>query len=279
MDPVADPDLRLGLAVGASLLLTLGLSSFWSLARGFGSGPSFQAMSQRAETGAPPEDAKAVIASGAARALGAPLEAPLSGVPCVLYQYRLYYNSVGARGAREVPVYWGYVSRPFAIEAPGGRLRVLAVPMLHKRAEERRGADAVERARRLVRTTSFEPGGAVGAAFTMAGDVFSDEDGVSRRDWKREGDERDPVQLRLEETVLPVGELVSAHGVWSQERGGIVVGGAPGSMVTVVPGAAGKLKGVIPRTESFGCGVVSATVLTGLGAGLVWFARNLLPRL
>lgn len=280
MDPLKDPDFRLGLAVAASLLLTLGLSSFWSLARGFGGGPSFEAMSRRAQTGAPPEDGKPVIASGVVRALGAPLQAPLSGVPCVMYQYKMYYNSIGTRGRpSEVSVYWGYVSRPFAIEAAGGRLRVLAVPMLYRKAEERRGADAVERAQRLVRTTRFEASGAVGSVFAMASDIFTDEDGVSRRDWKRQGDDRDPAQLRLEETVLPVGELASAHGVWSQERGGLVVGDAPGSMVTVVPGPSSKLRGMVATTQSVGYYAVSATVLTSLGAGLVWFARSILPTL
>jgi hypothetical protein len=79
--------------------------------------------------------------------------------------------------------------------------------------------------------------------------------------------------------VLPVGDLVSAHGVWSQLRGGIVVGGAPGSMVSVVLGAPAKLKGMVATTQSFGYYFVSATVLTGLGAGLVWFARSILPTL
>jgi hypothetical protein len=192
-----------------------------------------------------------------------------------MYQYKMYYNEMTGRGPTEVPVYWGYVSRPFAIDGPGGRIRVLAVPMLHqKQGEERRGEEVVERARRLVQaTTSFEYSTAMGSVFSLVSDIFTDDDGIARRDYRRPNTDRDIATLRFEETVLPVDIQVSAHGTWSAARGGIVVGEALGSMVTVQPGGPEKLKG-IPVGHSFGCGVVSATVLTALGAALIWFART-----
>jgi hypothetical protein len=236
-------------------------------------------MLQRARSGAAPQDGKPVIATGKVRALGLPLQSPLSGTPCVMYQYKMYYNHVGAGQPTEIPVYWGYVSRPFAIEGPGGRLRVLAVPMLGTRGEERRGQEVVERAQRLVQSTTFEGGSTVGSAFALLGDVFTDDDGVSQRHWRREGDDREVSQLRFEETLLPVDAQVSAHGAWSDAKNGIVVGDAIGSMVHVVTGSPDQLKEWIPKTQSFGCGVASATILTALGAGLIWFARTIVPTL
>jgi hypothetical protein len=279
-----DESVRLGVALVSALLLGLGLHGLFQLATGYGRGDvSLEAMVRRARSGEPPADGQPMIATGTVRALGAPLEAPLSGVPCVFCLYRMYYVTPGPRSSHEVPVYWGYVARPFAIDSAISRFRVLAVPLVERSAEERRGADAVERARRLVAATAFEPKahllGAIGSALSMVHDVFTDDDGEARRDWKAEGNERDPADLRLEETVLPVGAEASAHGTWSAERGGIVTTGAAGSTVTVVLGPPEKLTGVGSAPHSYASYVVTSLVLTALGAGLLWFGVRILPKL
>jgi len=129
---VEDPRLRLGFALVSALFLSVGLGSFWSLARGQGRGEASRgALLRRAQAGEPPPDGGPVVATGSARALSAPLTAPLSGVPCVAYTYRMYRLTRQSGGDRnEVPVYWGYASRPFALDGPTVRTRVLAVPRL-----------------------------------------------------------------------------------------------------------------------------------------------------
>jgi hypothetical protein len=284
---VRQPGPRLALAVVSAVLLGLGLLSFWHLARGFGrtGDSSLQELLRRARSGETPGDGEAVIATGAIRALGEPLLAPLSGTPCVFYLYRMYYVTVRntRSGHDEVPVYWGYASRPFALEARGTRVRVLAVPLPEQPSARRSGLDAIERARRLVASTSFEAKsgilGAVGSALSMARDAFTDDDGEARRDWKREGDDRDPEGLQLEETLLPLDAEASAHGAWSVERGAIVVGAAPGSSVAVVLGPPEKLAGVGGAPHTYVSYVVTAIVLTALGIGLVWFGARVFPTL
>jgi hypothetical protein len=279
--PVTATPSRIAFTLMSALFLTLGLSSFWSLARGAGRAEqSLAELVRRARMGELPQDGKPVVADGFVRALSSALTAPLSGVACAAYWYRMYYVSRNSRGnPSQVPVYWGYACRPFAIDSPVARLRVLAVPQMLHAPEPRQGPDVIERARRWVEATRFEPVEAhvlatLDATFALARDIFSDEDGEARRDWKREGDERDPETLRLEETLLPVGAAASAHGVWSAERGAIVSeGSALGTAVSVVLGRAEELQGAPGAGHSFGKYLVTATLFTALGAGLVWFAR------
>ena len=281
---VPEPGLRVGLAVAAAFCLALGLMSFWNLARGFGSGErSREAMIERAHKGVPPEDGQPMIATGQVRSLDAALTAPLSGIPCVSYQYRMYYEVLGGKRKRAVPVYWGHASRGFAIDSPASRVSILAVPILSIPAQIREGPGSIERARQLIRTKPFEsvpPLATVGAVFEMARDVFTDEDGRASRDWKREGDERDPAELLLDETLLPVDTVASVHGTWSAERGAIVAQASAegGAGVTVV---LGPPEGLLAPAglHSFASYLSFATLATALGVGILWFAVKVLPTL
>jgi hypothetical protein len=282
--PVSLVVVRTGLAVVSALLLTLGLSSFWSLARGEqGGDKSLAALIRRARAGEAPQDGEPVVAEGVVRPLSSPLTAPLSGVACAAYWYKLYYMGRLHNSARrvEVPVYWGYACRPFAIDSPVARLRIFAVPLPPNTAEPRQGPEAMERAQRLVETTNFDRVAAhpLKSVFEVAGDVFNDEDGEARRDWKMEGDGRDPSTLLFKETLIPVGASASAHGVWSAERGAIVSQGALGTAVSVALGGPENLRSAPGIGHSTGAYLVSATVLTALGAALVWFSRSMLPTL
>lgn len=283
--PVPLVVVRMGLAVVSALLLTLGLSSFWSLAKGEqGGDKSLAALIRRARAGGAPQDGEPVVAEGVVRPLSSPLTAPLSGVACAAYWYSLYYMGTlrGSMRRVEVPVYWGYACRPFAIDSPVARLRILAVPLLPRHAAERlEGPDVIERALRLVETTSFDRVAThpVLSVFEMAGDVFNDEDGEARRDWRMEGDGPDPKTLLFKETLIPVGASASAHGVWSAERGAIVSQGVLGTAVSVTLGGAEELRGTPGPGHSTFAYVVTATVLTALGAALVWFSRSMLPTL
>ena len=281
--PHLERQARPWVAGASAVLLTLGLSSFWSLARGYGRGDaSRRVLLSRARTGEPPPQDGPVVVTGAARPLGAPLCAPLSGVECVAYQYRMYYRTSdrSERRRRTVPVYWGHASRPFRIDTAGRAIRVMAVPQLADEATRLASADDVARARQHVGATRFEEVGAdvlgaLGTAFERAGEMFADEDGESRRDWRRKGDDRDPESLLLEETVLPVGATVTVAGRWSTDRQAVVPdsGEAGPSVVTVVTGPPERLARAAHALPSSAWSVaVAATLLTGLGAGLVWLA-------
>lgn len=288
MTPATPATPRPWLALAAGFLAALGLQSFYYLARGVGRGSGSRAeILRRAAAGEAPPDGGFMIASGVVRALGAPLQAPLSGVECVAYTYRMYYRgrpSGRKRALNEVPVFWGHAARPFAVDAPSARARVLAVPLLGNQAMRREGDAALERARQWVAATAFEDVaagvlGAVGTAFQVAATLFGDEDGEDRRDFRVAGETRDPATLFLEETVLPIGEVASVSGRWSAAKSAIVAGGddAVGETVVAVVGPPERLKGPGEAPPSFASYLVSALVLTGLGVGLVWFSIAILP--
>ena len=295
MTPAVPVELRPWLALASALFLALGLLSFWHLARGVGQGDASRAaVLRRAAAGEVPPGGGPVVASGVVRALGAPLVAPLSGVECVGYWYRMYYTARSRGRSRlpvAVPVYWGHAARPFAIDSPRTRFRVLAVPQMLDTATPRDGAVVVDRARQLVAATRFEEVergalglGPVGTMLQLASTMFSDDDGEARHDWKAAGDARDPQTLLLEETLLPVGHVASVAGTWSPERNAIVAGGegAVGPGVSVILGPPEKLAGQdggVPLHSSFASYLITATVLTALGAGLVWFSIAVLPGL
>jgi len=288
MTPAVEPMPRLGIAAISGMLLALGLLSFWGLLRGHGRGEaSREALLRRARSGQAPSQDGPAMASGTVRALAAALTAPLSGEACVGYLYRMFYETRDADGRHEVPVYWGFASRPFALDSSTVRMRVLAVPRLLLPAERRDGPEAVARARRLVAETGFEAarfGGLAPAAtaLEMAKVMFTDDDGEARCDWKSGEEGRDPQDLILEETVLPVGAVASAFGAWSAGRGALVAQDAAAGVVAVSV-VLGPPEGLLQQDTgapaSVGSYLVSAIVLTALGIGLVWFAIKILPTL
>ena len=69
--PHVEPQVRPWIAAASAVLLTLGLSSFWSLARGYGRGDaSRRVLLSRARTGEPPPEDGPVVVTGAARPSG-----------------------------------------------------------------------------------------------------------------------------------------------------------------------------------------------------------------
>jgi hypothetical protein len=284
MTAVEEPALRYVIGPLGAGFLTLGLVSFWGLALGHGRGErSLQAMLDRARSGRFPDDGEPIIATGRVRPLTEPLVAPLSGTPCVGYWYRMYYTVRGSDdGMVTVPVYWGSAARPFALESPAGPVRVMAVPLMAEGLRIHQGESAVERARVWIHTTRLEPVamkvvGELKTVFDSARDVFTDADGESRHDWKRQDDERDPGDLILAEQVLPVDEEASVYGTWSRDRGAVVAGGVGATLpaVSLVLGPPEKLEGKA-GVHSFGTYLLTAIVMTAVGLGIFWLgARGL----
>jgi hypothetical protein len=281
------PELRLGVAVASAICFALAISSAGSLLFGYGRGSrSRGGVLRRARSTETPEDGAATLATGVVRALTMPLTAPLSGKRCVSYVYRMC-ALVRGRGSQPniVPVYWGYASRPFALDGPVRRVPVLAVPELKCPVSREESDDAVARAREYVRTTTFErtgttPLGTLGAVFDQFRETLTDADGVVRRDWRRDGPDADPADLILEETILPIDVEASVHGPWSSSKGAIV---APGGLlaqthVTAALGPPERQLDTLNVEHSTTAYIVTMILLAALGAGIIWFA-NLLPTL
>jgi hypothetical protein len=282
--PALPPELRYAVVVPAGLLLALGLSNVWSLLRGYGSGArSRGAVLEQAHRGEAPSQDGPIVATGVARAEGQPLQAPISGVECVAYQYRLYILQWRHKRRRdEVPIYWGYASRPFRIDSPTQAFRIVAVPQLADEMTPHDSADAKTRAKAYVAATRFEPKRAmIGVLSTVATsfkELAAEPSGEVRRDWMAEDTNIGVDALRLEETVVPVGATVSVAGRWSAERRAIVPGqiGEAELGVTLVGGPAENLW----RAGSSGLPwsrvsvALTAVLLLSAGSTLLWLSTT-----
>ena len=281
------PDVRVWIDVAAALLLTLGLGSVWGLFTGYGRGTdSRDAIMRRVAEGKKPTADGPTIATGVVRPLDATLRAPISGVECVAYLYRMYYltRSPRSRGPDHVPVYWGMASRPFRLDTATLTTRVIAVPQLADAAKVHKTPEDLERATQYVKTTKFKsvPGslGPLDTALQLAQQIQNNEDGKARQDWKRAHVDRDPGELIIEETVLPVGVTASVAGPWSMEKNAIVaasdaVVGKGVTAVTGLPEQLLALETVVPK--SLFSYALTAMILLALGAGVLWLAPDYFP--
>jgi hypothetical protein len=283
LTPALDSGIRIWLAPLSALFTSVGLASFWGLARGFGRGDrSRAALLQRARSGEIPADGHTIIATGIVQPLSKPLTSPLSATQCAMYMYRMYYVTVDSRNHRlETPVYWGYASRPFALDS-SVRYRIFAVPRLSCDAQVFTGDDVLTRARSFLGVGHFEeasPGmiGSLESVFQMTQDVLDDENAEARRNWNRGPESRDPGDLILEETVLPIGVEASAIGTWSAEKGAII--GTKSNAVAVSLGPPENLSTKEGVPASTGAYFISALLLTAIGLGMLWFAIKILPTL
>jgi hypothetical protein len=265
----------------AAAFLTLAAGTLWEfLKRLFTNTDPRANMLARAERSEVPEADGPLIATGKVRATAGVLKAPLSGIACVAYFYRLYTETRDQDNYRNPqPVYWGYASRPFTLDTQTRALRVMAVPQLDDAAVRLNTAEDRARARHYASVTTFEEThaalgmlGAVGSAFSMANALYTDDDGDIRRDWKLGGINGDLNTLLLEETVLPVGAQVTLTGTWSVERNAIV-SSAEAPLKVNTGGVDAVSSGSLP-VGNLGT-LIWLLATAAIGAGIVWAAKLL----
>ncbi len=286
-----DGALRPWVGIAAAPFITLGLATVWGVLRGHTRSVRPEALLADATARGLPSRDGPLLSTGVVRTQAWPLKAPLSGTECVAYLYRMYYAVRDSeQGRREVPVYWGQACRPFSVASPGRNVRVAAVPMLIDKPVVMQGEAVLARSRAHIAGTQFEVAkgviGAIGSAVAIVDDVFSDETcdhgaEVGReisRHWVYDGEPVDPSRLVLEETILAVGATVSVFGPWSAARQAIVphLDGHDSLIASATAGPAERLladgAGLPP---SIGGAIVTAVVLLGSGAGIVWGALRL----
>ena len=269
------------LGIGAGALLAVGVSNLFQLVKGFGQGDaSHDALLARARTGEPPAGGGPMLVTGQARPDGPLLHAPLSGRPCVAYEYRLFEHSGSSRKRLKTIVsWWGYGCQPFVIDTGTRAVRIAAMPQLHAtRVPDDPGVP--DRVRGHVAATSFEEvSGILGMASTMPTmlrDAVHGHGGGVRRDWRRtDVDVADPGSLTAEEGILPAGTEVSVAGYWSTEQNAIVPepGGLGGSPVTATTGRATHLlrgESIVPHSAR--SVLVAALLCLAIGGSIAWAA-------
>jgi hypothetical protein len=269
------------LSIVAAALLTIGVANLVQLLKGYGQGDaSREALLARARTGEPPAGGGPMLVTGRARPDGPLLHAPLSGRPCVAYEYRLFEERGSRRERLQTIVsWWGYGCQPFVVDTGTRAVRVAAIPQLRAtRVPDDPGV--ADRVRQFVAVTSFEEvAGILGMASTMPTmlrDAVHVQGSGVRRDWRRaDVDVADPASLTPEEAVLPADTEVSVAGYWSPEQNAIVPepGGLGGSPVTATTGRAKRLLvGDSIAPHSVGSVLVAGLVCLAIGGGLVWAA-------
>lgn len=261
----------------------MGLSSVFSLIFGYGRGAgSLGPLLARARRDGPAEDGQPIIATGVVRA-DRPLVSPIGGIPCVAYDYRM--TRPVARGHSHedpVPVYWGYASQPFHLEARSRRYAVSAAGMDAARATRDDSSEARNRARQYVRSTRWETVEyrMLGTLDTVRQRLEDDSPTGTRKDFAADSPEPiDVALLAIEENVVPVGATVSAFGTWSATYGMIVAPPSPlpGSHVVLVKGGPDELKGQPGVPHSTPANIVGAITLMVAAAVLFWFGTLLIP--
>jgi hypothetical protein len=260
----------------------LGLYSAGSILVGYGRGAGTRGpLHARAKSDAPPEDDQPIIATGVVRT-ARPLISPLGGVACAAYDYRMFVRrSVGGK-TTEVPVYWGYAAQPFAVDSRSRSYPVLGTGLQTDKAGTLEGDTVVARARQYIRATGWETVEyrMLGALDTVRQRVEDAAITGTRKDFAADTlNPPDAALLSFEETVLPIGETVSAFGHWSASRGAIVAPPSPlpGSHVMVArggPEALDQQAGVPHSTTSY---VVGAIVMMALAAGIFWLGTLVIP--
>ncbi|BCS32175.1 hypothetical protein TBR22_A13850 [Luteitalea sp. TBR-22] len=278
-DDIAEP-LRPWASVLASSLITLGASNFLHLIRGYGQGDqSRDAILARAATGTPPVEGGPMMVTGVARPeSGTPFVSPLTGTPCVAYEYRLYRRHKLSFGQRRgITVMWlGLATQPFVVESGGRSVRVLALPdLVDVRKDMPRPPEVRANAQAWVGATRFQPFSvstlpSIFSAMTAA-HVEPQPRGV-RLDWGREGATA-PASLQMDEGLVPVGQEVSVVGHWSPELQAIVPGpgGLAATRVTVALGPPSELSWRATALPSSVAAVaIFGVLLLGAGGAIIW---------
>ena len=190
------------------------------------------------QKGGPLKNGKRSAVFGSIEPVDEPLRAPLSGEPCVAYDYRIYHpwepedlgsHIVIQKEARygdglstsAVEDFTGWALTSSVINSASGKIGLLGFPDIGTwRWKEHTNH---ERATEYIRLTTFEKASPENiVSFGDYVDAFiNNTTGIMREDI-RHSDAQDAAGLLLDERLVPVGEHVCAIGRYSAEHNGLV---------------------------------------------------------
>jgi hypothetical protein len=261
---VTPPADWIGALVGG-FFLTLAIGAF----RNAVAARKNRARLERALAGAPFEDGQQVAAIGPISALGAPIEAPFSGTPCVICSWEIAHEGTAGRSRGESNVahdFSGFHLTPCVVHTAAGTARILGFPNLEgfEKAPQT-GPQAFARAEAYLRSTPFEKMGLT-KIFSQLKDLLTDDDGYIRKDWRMAGEDfaLDADRHTLTEQVVADGETVCALGTYAAAKGGLVPAfGQSGEGLTLIRGgqqaAAKRLKGNVGQNLAAGILILLAS--------------------
>ncbi len=248
----------------------------------FGSGDA--GALKRAEQGLPLEDGKEEAVWGPIELLGAPLEAPFSGRPCVAYEYDAKNPSTTDSEGDVRPggsTLAGFALAPSVIRSNRGDVHLLGFSLLSEFPENvMNDPGDAERAIRYAGSTEFTEMGLakIGAMFSTMDDAMSDDDGSVRKDMrKKAATASDLAACTLTEKVIAPGETVTAIGLWDAARGGLVPKHRGKSVIVrLLPGGGAAM---VAHSQKRPWGILAfALVWAGFAHAIIWFVLTKAPK-
>ncbi|MBK9376103.1 MAG: hypothetical protein IPN03_20865 [Holophagales bacterium] len=248
----------------------------------FGSGDA--GALKRAEQGLPLEDGKEEAVWGPIEPLGAPLEAPFSGRPCVAYEYDAKNPSTVDSKGHERPggsTLAGFALAPSVIRSNRGGVHLLGFSLLSEFPEkEMKDPGDFDRAIRYVGSTEFTEMGItkIGAMLSTMDDAMSDDDGSVRKDMRMKvSTAADFSACTLTEKVIAPGETVTAIGLWDAAKGGLVPKHRGKSVIVrLLPGGGAAM---VAHSEKRPWGILAfALIWAGFAHAIIYFVLTKVPR-
>jgi hypothetical protein len=228
------------------------------------------------------QDGEEVAISGTIRPLNAPLQAPLSGTPCVAYDYDIMHRVRRETGNRtehhdDIDIA-GLALTPSVIDTPTGSVRMLSFALLDDFPRTATNDPAMRaRARDYIASTMFKPMGLtkVFTAFGALQDALTDEDGAVRMDWRMTQGEIELERAVMRERLVTPGQEVTAIGIYSAERHGLIAKGVS-SAIQLRPGGTKDARRLILQKarSGFAAGLVLLLVTHGMGAAVLYLSET-----
>ncbi|HEX5033333.1 MAG TPA: hypothetical protein VFW62_02530, partial [bacterium] len=197
---------------------------------------------RRAEQGLAPEDGKLSAAIGRIEPDGAPFQSPLSGRPCVAYDYKIYHEDPMAahRPERDDNFYGGLAMCPCSVHAPLGKFRLLGFPMLeHVPPQFRPTNSSRENFAKHAAQAFFEDARSMKGIWDQLSkveDILLDDDGALRKDLRLGDDPANWQGVKFREQLVEPGEEVVVLGKYSALRGGFINESKLGTVNDLYPG-------------------------------------------
>jgi hypothetical protein len=177
-----------------------------------------------------PADGERVAIAGTLEAIGETLHAPLSGEPCLVYDYSISHipkqssltTTSGGATKQPSPVidHSGMAVAPLIIRSNLREVRILTYPGLEDFPDSELDEGTAERARRYIAATKFEDVGIL----DMPGQVMKvtgNRTGSLRTDWKLSPNE-DLEDAIFKERRVPLGTKACVVGLYSKADNAIV---------------------------------------------------------
>jgi hypothetical protein len=209
------------IALGAGLFIWVGLALI---------GGIVDVLRERASIGAclrgeHPVDGRQASLVGTITTTHPLLRAPLSGTLCLAYKYVISMLEQSGKHRSIVPVVEGIAIVPSTITTPCGSFRLLVVPTIEP-GDLMFSVDAgireatLRNAAEHLRTGTFDsPGKVVRGTLEKQ---LTDDDGAFQIDQNHSTQPITLDQCRFQESVIKSGQQVYVHGLYSEQRGGLV---------------------------------------------------------